>query len=329
MSLKGLLRRGADDRTNSSEIEDVVGGHFCEDPYAEQMLRSGRYCRLLRDENPNAWETDVIVAASKALEREMALVPAGSTVIEPIASLDANADAQPSVDVEPTTAETFFIDRHAVTNTQYERFVKADGYREVELWPEDILPFLFQFVDQTETFGPRSWRDGEPPRDRRDHPVAGICWYEANAYALWAGKSLATSAQWQRAGTWWKPRVRFPWGNAFEPARANTGSSGHEDTVPVSDYANGATPNGIQQLIGNVWEWVYASIEHIQDGKDLFALQEPLGEIRGGAFDTYLASQSTCRFRSGQPLFYRAPNVGFRCCVPASALHLLQVGEQQ
>ena len=99
--------------------------------------------------------------------------------------------------------------------------------------------------------------------------------------------------------------------------------------MPVNAYAKGVTPNGIQQLIGNVWEWVYASIEHVQDGQDLFALQEPLGEIRGGAFDTYFASQATCQFRSGQPLFLRVPNTGFRCCVPASALHLLQVGEPQ
>ena len=326
MSLKGLLRRGADDRTNSPEN---VGGNFCKDPYAEQMLRSGRYCRLLRDESPAGWETDAIVGASNALEREMAFVPAGSTVVEPVASLDANADGYSATDVEPTTEDIFFIDRYAVTNAQYECFVEADGYREIEFWPEDILPLIFQFVDQTETIGPLGWRNGQPPRDRAGHPVAGICWYEANAYALWAGKTLATSAQWQRAGTWWKPQVRFPWGNGFEPERANICSSGHGTTVPVSDYANGATPNGIQQLIGNVWEWVYASIEHVLDGQDLFALKEPLGEIRGGAFDTYLASQATCRFRSGQPLFYRAPNVGFRCCVPANALHLLQVGQLQ
>jgi iron(II)-dependent oxidoreductase len=323
MSLKGLLGLGNDNHPAGS---DLVGGHFCEDPYAEQLLRSGRYCRLLREERPDAWESDVVAAATKALEREMAMVPAGSTVIEPVASLGTNVDAPPA-EVEPTFEDAFFVDRYAVTNAQFERFVKADGYREVELWPEDILPFLFQFVDQTEKFGPRGWRDGEPPPQRRDHPVAGICWYEANAYALWAGKSLPTSAQWQRAGTWWKERVRYPWGNSFEPERANICCSGPGDTVPVQEYAKGATPNGIQQLIGNVWEWVYASIDHVQDGKDLFALEEPLGEIRGGAFDTYLPAQATCRFRSGQPLFFRAPNIGFRCCVAASALHLLQVGE--
>ena len=326
MSFTSLLRLGADDRANSPEI---VGRKTCEDPYAEQMLRSGRYCRLLRDESPDGWETQAVAVASNALEREMTLVPAGSTVVEPIASLDANTDTHPAADVEPTTEDSFFIDRCAVTNAQYERFVKAKGYREVEFWPEDILPFLFQFVDQTDQYGPCGWRDGEPPRDQGDHPVVGICWYEANAYALWVGKTLATSAQWQRAGTWWKPQVRFPWGQCFEPERANTGSSGHGETVPVSDYANGSTPNGIHQLIGNVWEWVYATIEHVHDGRDLVALQEPLGEIRGGAFDTYFASQATCQFRSGQPLFLRAPNTGFRCCVPASALHLLQVGEPQ
>ncbi len=325
MSLKNLLRRRAGACTNGPE--EAGRGAFV-NRYPHQMARSGRYCRVLRDDSPDAWDSDAIVGASNALEREMALVPAGSTVVEPIASWGSSAAACPAVDVEPTTEDTFFIDRYAISNAQYERFVQADGYREIEFWPEDILPLMFQFVDQTEKFGPSGWRNGRPPRDQADHPVTGICWYEANAYASWAGKTLATSAQWQRAGIWWKPQIRFPWGHGFEPDRANICSSGHGQTVPVKDYPNGATPNGIQQLIGNVWEWVYASIEHVQYGNDLFALQEPLGEIRGGAFDTYFASQATCRFRSGLPLFFRAPNVGFRCSVPFSALHLLQVGGQ-
>ncbi len=257
----------------------------------------------------------------------MAMVPSASTTVLPVSCSDASFESLCPEDIEPTMVDAFFVDRQTVTNAQFERFVNSGGYRQEAYWPEDILPLVFQFVDQSAKAGPSGWRDGHPSQDLRDHPVVGICWYEANAYALWAGKQLPTSAQWQLAGTWWKPLVRYPWGNGFEPHRANIAIAGNAGTVPSASYNEGDTPNGIQQLIGNVWEWIYASIEQVDENAELFPLTEPLGEIRGGAFDTYLPSQATCLFRSGQPLLHRASNLGFRCCVPATAPQFQHVDE--
>ncbi|MEM7560665.1 MAG: SUMF1/EgtB/PvdO family nonheme iron enzyme, partial [Planctomycetota bacterium] len=174
--------------------------------------------------------------------------------------------------------------------------------------------------------GPRFWANSQPPADRMDHPVVGICWYEASAYASWAGKRLPSSEQWQRAGTWpsgssESAEQRYTWGNAFDPTKANLWQNDFSDTLPVDDMPEGATPNGVRQLVGNVWEWVDAQYCPASECEVRIVLDELLAEVRGGAFDTYFASQATCQFRSGNPVYHRAANVGFRCCVSADQIN--------
>lgn len=209
-----------------------------------------------------------------------------------------------------------------MTNADYFQFVKSGGYENLNLWPEMIWPNVVQFLDQSGHAGPRWWQSGKPPRDQQDHPVVGVCWFEALAYANWVGKRLPVSAEWQRAGCWHsspdgkQQAMKYPWGNAFEKDLANTWLSGHGKTVPVNEYVNGCTPNGIFQLIGNTWEWTNSRFECCPSENPA----DSLGEIRGGAFDTYFSSQVTCQYRTGQSLLFRAPNIGFRCCVPINQL---------
>jgi iron(II)-dependent oxidoreductase len=146
----------------------------------------------------------------------------------------------------------------------------------------------------------------------------GICWFEANAYCRWVGKYLPSSAQWQRAASWHTIKSdgecaqKYPWGDTFDKNLANCWSSGVGQTVPVDHYYNGCTPNGVYQLIGNTWEWLSGRfVETVQPGQKTSGLSE----IRGGAFDTYLESQLTCQFRTGQPLLCRSANTGFRCVI--------------
>jgi iron(II)-dependent oxidoreductase len=214
----------------------------------------------------------------------------------------------------------FYLDRDCITNADYARFVNAGGYERPECWPQDTLPWVLQFVDRTGHAGPRYWCDGKPPEDKLDHPVVGICWYEANAYARWAGKKLPSSAQWQRAGTWPQnqpgaPEQRYPWGNAFDTTKVNLWKNDQCKTITVDSLNSGATPNRIRQLIGNVWEWIDAQYCPASEGEVRLVLESTMAEVRGGAFDTYFASQATCQFRTGQPILNRPANVGFRCCI--------------
>jgi gamma-glutamyl hercynylcysteine S-oxide synthase len=269
-----------------------------------------------------------LAAAWRALEKDMALVPAGPVALVTLES--ASFDAPPTATtrrLDRAQVASFFIDRAAVSNREYARFVESGGYQQPEIWPAELLPLVLQLVDSTGQPGPAHWAGGQPRPGTLDHPVVGVCWFEAQAFARWLGKRLPTSPEWQRAGTWFAaetdgaPEQRYPWGNSFDPQRANTWLSGKRATVPARDYVEGCTPSGVHQLVGNVWEWVATPFDGGgQAPETQFAMDQAMGEIRGGAFDTYFPNQATCQYRSGQPLMHRGQNLGFRCCVSQSQL---------
>ncbi len=157
----------------------------------------------------------------------------------------------------------FLIDKHEVTNAEFFDFVSAGGYREKKFWPENIiidgLPTPWEsairsFVDKTGISCPRFWSGAKYPEGEKDHPVVGISWYEARAYAHWAGKDLPTWDQWWLAALGKTDSV-FPWGNDVKTThlRANFGFKG---TQPVGSYPLGVSPFGCLDMAGNVREWL-------------------------------------------------------------------------
>ena len=223
----------------------------------EQALRAAQLGLIVG--RPQSWLehprfASILEAAVRTLDERFALVPEGLVSI-PLTVCDD--PGQPEVDCE---TKAYLLSRHVVTNAQYQHFVDADGYRDMTLWPEEIWPQLIDFKDATGEPGPRYWRNGCHDRRLADHPVVGVSYYEAAAYAQWAGYRLPTEAEWQMAASW---RIRssahvhrsYPWGDSLDVQRCNIWASGHGGTMPVDAYPNGAAPNGVQQLIGNVWEW--------------------------------------------------------------------------
>lgn len=155
------------------------------------------------------------------------------------------------------------MDRYEVSNAQYLRFVGAGGYRDITLWPDTLIlggrprsrdEALRLFVDKTGLPGPRGWLNGRPPDGRSEHPVAGVTWYEATAYARWAGKELPTAHQWWRAALGDGPGP-YPWGGdaSSTEIRTNFGLAG---TAPVGTHPLGVSPWGVHDLPGNVREWL-------------------------------------------------------------------------
>ena len=157
----------------------------------------------------------------------------------------------------------FLIDKYEVTNSRYLKFVAAGGYRDQTFWPETLImsgkpaPWavaLRAFVDRTGLPGPRSWSGGTFPEGKGEHPVVGVSWYEATAYARWLGKDLPTREQWWRAALG-DTHGAFPWGNDVKTAeiRANFGLVG---TGPVGSYPLGVSPFGCFDMAGNAREWL-------------------------------------------------------------------------
>ena len=208
-------------------------------------------------------------------------------------------------------------------------FVAAEGYRQTGLWDRTILPAMLDFVDMTGEPGPRFWKQGCYLEGLENHPVVGVSWHEAAAYARWVGKRLPTNAEWIKAASWPVPisesqrqQRRYPWGETMDRSRANLWGSGPERTVPVAEYVDGVSVGGVYQLIGNVWEWTNGNFRGVDGPAGELVFESPMKSLRGGAFDTYFDSQATCEFQSGDSPLARKRNIGFRLAIGVRDLML-------
>jgi iron(II)-dependent oxidoreductase len=226
------------------------------------------------------------------------------------------------VDVDP-----FFIDTYPVTNGDYAEFVAAGGYAEPRWW----TAAGWKWRGAAGLARPQFW-DGGGGRNRfgwvealeastAREPVQHVCWYEADAYARWAGKRLPTEAEWEKAASWGPDgrKRRWPWGDAPPtPAHANLGQS-HFGPAPVGSYPAGASAWGVQQMVGDVWEWT-ASDFSAHPGFGSFPYREysevffgpDYKVLRGGSWATDpVAMRST--FRNWDYPIRRQIFAGFRC----------------
>ncbi|MFJ7147491.1 ergothioneine biosynthesis protein EgtB [Streptomyces sp. NPDC100445] len=158
----------------------------------------------------------------------------------------------------------FWIDTTPVTNGAYRAFVEDGGYDTERWWS----PEGWAHVREHGITAPLFWRrDGGQWLRRRfgvtevvppDEPVLHVCWYEADAYARWAGRRLPTETEWEKAARF-DPATgrstRYPWGDVDPaPEHANLGQR-HLGPAPAGSYPAGESPLGVRQLIGDVWEW--------------------------------------------------------------------------
>lgn len=296
-------------------------------PDVRKMIRCRQYAKILLPQDGIQFDNESLAFAWKAIDHDMAYVPSGSITLngEYATTNDEGLVLVPQT-IGTCETESIYLDRWCVTNADFQSFVDGGGYEDLSLWPEHVMESVLQFVDQTNHPGPSHWVKGAPAKGTLAHPVVGVSWYEANAYAQWVGKRLPTSAEWQRAGTWGKSssdsleESKYPWSNSFDPEFANTWASGRHATASIHEFSKGSTPNGVRQLIGNVWEWINTQYLLAATEDITVHSTDAMAEIRGGAFDSYFHSHTTCQSRSAQTLSSRKSNIGFRCCFSAEGL---------
>jgi|GEM_PF-2288603 len=192
----------------------------------------------------------------------------------------------------------FFIDRCLVTNEQYAAFIRAGGYGDSKYWSEAG----WEFVSKHGLKHPQNWSAKEE-QQLSGHPVVGVSWFEAAAYAKWAGKQLPSERIWEKAARGTDERI-YPWGN--EPPDKNRANFGRTvgATTSVGRYEAGKSPYGAYDMAGNVWEWC----------EEWWDEANELKVLRGGSWlNDPVVLRASDRDGFNPSIRDWVNNVGFRC----------------
>lgn len=211
--------------------------HSADDPlYSEEdVLENAALIPILL--HPVVKPVSVKPAPSLSQSTEMISIPPGAFLMgsngRSIAEGSGDADEAP---LHRVYLDGYYLDKHEVTNAQYKAFANAMGHRP-----------------------PKHWDGNTFPPGKADHPVVYVDWFEANEYCHWVGKRLPTEEEWEKAARGTDGRT-FPWGNTFDPMKANTPQhwlalNRVADTTPVGSFADGKSPYGLYDMAGNVYEW--------------------------------------------------------------------------
>lgn len=225
---------------------------------------------------------------------EIGKIPAGMVRVSPEGYFKTlfipGFEGMPELDLKD-----FWMDQYEVTNRQFKEFVDQGGYQKREYWKHDFIrggkrlswgEAIAIFRDAAGRTGPKDWVQGEYPKGQEDYPVTGISWYEAAAYAEFAGKSLPTIYHWNRAAG----PITAPY---IVPA-SNFGGTG----LVAVGTKQGIGPWGTYDMAGNAKEWIWTQT----NSGDRYVL--------GGGYDEpdYMFVDPDAR----SP-FTRAADIGFRC----------------
>jgi sulfatase modifying factor 1 len=253
--------------------------------------------------------------------KEMILIPAGEFLMGTTEAMAKDLAEQVGQDF--FSRETpqhrvhlpdFYIDRYAVTNAEFQRFVEATSYRtqaEKDGYGRVWNGSRWEQVEEADWLHPQGPHSSL--EERMDHPVIQVSWNDAVAYARWAGKRLPSEREWEKAARGGDGR-EWPWGSEWVEGKCNSREVGIEDTTPVGFYSPVSdSPYGVADVIGNVWEWTaswFAAYPGTAYKSDDFGEQYQV--VRGGSwFRDHLFARCACRFwyvRGG-----RGGDIGFRC----------------
>jgi sulfatase modifying factor 1 len=264
--------------------------------------------------------------ATEISSTEMVFIPGGSTVIGSMIHDKVEAP------VHVVKLEGFYMDKHPVTVAQFQKFIIETNYKTSAEKFSDAGVYDFStgewFLKKSANWEYPQGRDA--PKAVYNHPVTQVSWHDANAYAQWVGKELPTETQWEYAArnAGKISNVEYPWGtnsttrgdtylaNTWQGAFPNYNSlaDGYLLTSPVGTFD--ATPLGLMDMVGNVWEWCSNWKQPYGVNSALFEPNSTSEKIqRGGSFlcDPKICHGFRVSARTGATPETSLMHVGFRC----------------
>jgi len=195
------------------------------------------------------------------------------------------------------TIKTFYIDRHPVTNAEFKKFMDAAAYH-----PKDDHNFL------------RDWKNGDFPKGWENKPVTWVSLEDARAYARWAGKRLPHEWEWQYAAQGTDGRL-YPWGNQWNSDAIPAPDKGRDLTGPadVDAHPNGASPFGVMDMTGNVWQWTDEFTDEHTRAAALRGGSYYQPQFSGWYFPQAYRLDQHGKYLLMAPSKDRAGTLGFRC----------------
>jgi serine/threonine-protein kinase len=199
-----------------------------------------------------------------------------------------NPSNSPEAPAHSVSVAAFQLDKRPVTNFQYAEFVRIRMHAP-----------------------PGGWVNGVYPAGQADWPVTGVSWDDATAYCTSKGLRLPTEAEWEYAARGTDGRV-YPWGNEFNPVLTNSAEAGLNHPEPVGAHPGAASPFGVFDMSGNVWEWTADDYQPYPGGQALDEIPKDAKVIRGGSYQIDKLHVTTTARYLEKPSTHSA-TIGFRC----------------
>jgi formylglycine-generating enzyme required for sulfatase activity len=289
----------------TKQYANVSGGQMPPGPFYERLAQAAP-TKPKAEETPPRQQPQPKAqfarptAPERPPEPEMVLIPAGEFLMgsDPRKDKDAAGDEQPQ---RKLYLPDYTIAKTLVTNAQYAAFVEAASHKP-----------------------PDHWKGKNPPRGKGDHPVVYVSWHDATDYCKWLAEAtgkpyrLPSEAEWEKGARGTDGRI-YPWGNKWDTKRCNNSEGFKGSTTQVGAYPQGASPYGLLDMVGNVWEWTLSLYRPYPYQSDDGREDPHAGDnrvLRGGSWyglQRYARVSSRIYYRPGS----FNDHAGFRVCVAA------------